>query len=58
MFQPGSIIEAKGVSDRSGFLFLASHPNNEPIVRGGPFVMNTGEEIEQAFYDYQQGVLG
>jgi redox-sensitive bicupin YhaK (pirin superfamily) len=55
---PGAGVEITGASQESGFLFLASHPNNEPIVRGGPFVMNTEEEIEQAFSDYQQGVLG
>jgi len=57
-FQPGARVEVKGVSARSGFLFLASHPNNEPIARGGPFVMNTEEEIEQAFLDYRNGLLG
>jgi redox-sensitive bicupin YhaK (pirin superfamily) len=56
-FQPGTRVEVKGVSDRSGFLFLASYPNNEPIVRGGPFVMNTEEEIGQAFLDYRNGLL-
>jgi len=57
-FQPGTLVEVRGVASTSEFLFLASHPNNEPIVRGGPFVMNTEEEIGQAFYDYQQGVIG
>jgi hypothetical protein len=57
-FQAGTLIEVRGDSSTAGFLFLSSYPNNEPIVRGGPFVMNTEEEIEQAFYDYQQGVLG
>ena len=46
----------RSVSIRSGFLFLASHPNNEPIVRGGAFVMNTEEEIEQPFLDYRKGL--
>ena len=45
-------------SDEAGCLFLAAKPNNEPIARGGPFVMNTREEIRQAFIDYQNGDLG
>ncbi len=56
-FQPGTRVEVKGISGTSGFLFLASHPNNEPIARGGPFVMNTEEEIEQAFLDYRDGLI-
>lgn len=40
-----------------GFLLLAARPNNEPIARGGPFVMNTREEIGQAFRDYRDGTL-
>ena len=37
-------------------VFLAAGaPLNEPVVRGGPFVMNTREEILQAFSDYQEG---
>jgi redox-sensitive bicupin YhaK (pirin superfamily) len=57
-FQPGILVEVKAASSKSGFLFLASYPNNEPIARGGPFVMNTEEEIEQAFLDYRNGLFG
>lgn len=40
------------------FLFAAAQKLNEPVVRGGPFVMNTMGELKQAFYDYQTGQLG
>ncbi len=39
-------------------LLLAGAPLNEPVVRHGPFVMNTREEIEQALRDYRAGRLG
>ncbi len=41
----------------SEFLILAGPELNEPIERYGPFVMNTREEIRQAFLDYQNGTL-
>jgi redox-sensitive bicupin YhaK (pirin superfamily) len=37
------------------FLLVAGQPLGEPIARGGPFVMNTKDEILQAFSDYQNG---
>lgn len=39
------------------FLVVAGQPIGEKIVRHGPFVMNTQEEINQAFEDYQTGRL-
>jgi quercetin 2,3-dioxygenase len=39
------------------FLVFAALPIKEPIVQSGPFVMNSVEEVEQAFRDYRDGVL-
>ncbi len=39
-------------------LLIAGIPLNEPVVRYGPFVMNTEAEILQAIEDYRQGRMG
>ncbi len=48
------IIQSNAFSE---FLILAGPELNEPIARHGPFVMNTREEIQQAFFDYQNGLF-
>ena len=48
------VIDADAPSE---FLILAGPELNEPIARHGPFVMNTREEIRQAFLDYQNGTF-
>lgn len=52
-----SIIAETGGSDQLKFLVIAGKPIGESIVQYGPFVMNTQEEIQQAFRDYQSGKL-
>lgn len=36
-------------------LLCHANPYNEPVAFGGPFVMNTKEEIRKAIRDYQEG---
>lgn len=42
----------------SKFLLLTGQPLNEPIQGYGPFVMNTKDEITQAFHDFNDGKFG
>ncbi|MFO0936281.1 MAG: pirin family protein [Gemmataceae bacterium] len=44
--------------DEVKMLILTGEPIDEPIVAHGPFVMNSADEIQQAFRDYQSGRMG
>jgi redox-sensitive bicupin YhaK (pirin superfamily) len=51
----------RGQDSRSPALdvyIMGGQPIREPVVQYGPFVMNTRQEIAQAFEDYQAGRLG
>lgn len=43
---------------KSTILILSGEPLNEPIASYGPFVMNTSEEIKEAYDDYYAGKFG
>lgn len=45
-------------TDDAIVLFGHAKPFGEPIVAQGPFVMNSQQEIAQAFRDYQEGKFG
>lgn len=45
-------------TEDSQLLFLSAEPIDEPVSAKGNFVMNTAEEIEQAFSDYDNGLFG
>ena len=48
----------KNGSETSKVLILQGKPINEPVVQHGPFVMNSKEEIAQAFEDYHATQFG
>lgn len=62
MFAPdGNEVRIENASDAGttlNVLLIAGLPLNEPVARYGPFVMNTREEIYQAFEDFRMGRMG
>ena len=50
----GKKLKVKGIT-KSKFLLVSGKPIGESIARGGPFVMNTKQEILKAVKDYQTG---
>ncbi|MDQ7079644.1 MAG: pirin family protein [Paracoccaceae bacterium] len=53
VFGPGDQAVLRGVD--AHFLLIAAQRLDEPVSRAGPFVMNTREELLQAFDDYRAG---
>lgn len=54
----GDEVRVQAAGEGARFILVAGRAIGEPIVQYGPFVMNTREEIEQAFADYRAGHLG
>lgn len=54
----GSLFQAGTGQQASRFLLIAGKPVRETVVKHGPFVMNSEDEIRQAIRDYQSGEFG
>jgi redox-sensitive bicupin YhaK (pirin superfamily) len=55
MFGDGDSVMVKSRQNGVRFLLVAGEPLKEPVVWGGPIVMNTEEELEQAFKELKTG---
>lgn len=64
VFGPGDVITIDAATAQDGpdpnleVLVLGGQPIREPVAAYGPFVMNTREELVQAFEDFRAGRLG
>jgi hypothetical protein len=58
VFGDGQYVRIQAVENSTArFILMAGKPINEAIVPYGPFVMNTEQEIEQAFIDLRNGTF-
>ena len=57
LFEHGDEVFVTSGSEGMSFLLVSGKPLHEPIAWGGPIVMNTQEELQQAFAEFQNGTF-
>ena len=57
LFNDGSSIWVRSFGKGFRFLFIAGKPLREPVAWRGPIVMNSNEEIQKAFSEYEAGTF-
>ena len=57
LFGEGSDIAVEAGNEGARFLLLTAQPLNEPVAWGGPIVMNTEEELNDAFDELNKGTF-
>ena len=51
----GELLDMRAAGSAARLIVVDGRPLREPVARHGPFVMNTREQIMQAFVDFQEG---
>ena len=51
----GDLLQLRAGNQATRLIVVAGRPLREPVMRHGPFVMNTKQELMQAFVDFQEG---
>lgn len=51
----GDVFKVVATGGDARLILVAGRPLREPVARHGPFVMNTRQELMQAFVDFQEG---
>lgn len=51
----GDLLQLRAGGKGARLILVAGSPLREPVMRHGPFVMNTKQELMQAFVDFQEG---
>jgi quercetin 2,3-dioxygenase len=57
LFGSGDAVRGRSSAKGMRFLLLAGKPIGEPVAWRGPIVMNTREELQQAFREYEDGTF-
>ncbi len=56
--RPDEDVVIQNGDNEAGILLLQGKPINEPVIQYGPFVMNTKQEIQEAFEEYHRTKFG
>lgn len=54
----GAHLSIRAGEEGAHVVFIAGKPLNEPVIAGGPFIMNNQDQISDAFKRYKNGAMG
>jgi hypothetical protein len=57
LLEDGDVVEMRAGAQKMRALLFAGRPIGEPVSWRGPIVMNTREELDLAFREYQNGTF-